>query len=422
VVIGVSEYKYLAQESQLSYAHCDALDLAAFLQTPKGGGFPSTQVKILVNQQASLFAMRSALGTWLPRSCEPEDTVYIFFAGHGATEDDDGYLLAHDSDPQNLYATAMPLAELDGIVTRRVRARGVVLMADACHSGKIGWTWRGRQRQLLINQYLDEVGKSAGGVFRLLASRPEERSYEDSRWGGGHGVFTYCLLEGLKGKADLDRDGIVRAAELIDYISRVVPEETMGLQHPRAAGNIDGQMPLSLVGPELSGTEASLATFLEEIGQQTIDDYMNCVISMLAPDLFRRGAAAFARLQQIRPADLEVEPKRLFCEGRALVAEDKIDEAISLLEEAVALDASAPYAFNALGVAYERNNNSAKATELFRRAARLAPEWAVPRIHLGLQYRRAGKINEAGSEFRAAAALNPAEPLTSLMLAGLYPN
>ncbi|HWX40466.1 MAG TPA: caspase family protein [Blastocatellia bacterium] len=422
VVIGVSEYRNLAPESQLRYADRDAEDIAAFIRSPEGGGFPSNQIKVLVNQDASLFAMRTALGTWLPRSSEPDDIVYVFFAGHGAMEGDDGYLLAYDSDPQNLYATALPIAELDSIIAARVRARGVVLIADACHSGKIGWTRRGLAERLLINRYLEEVGKAGAGVFRLLASRADERSYEDIRWGGGHGVFTHCLLEGLKGKADLDGDGFVRVAELIDYLSRVVPEETMGLQHPRAAGSIDGQMPLAVVDPELGALESSLIRALEEIGQQAIDDYMNCPTSMLRADLFKRGAAAFARLKQLCPADQRVESKRLFCEGRALIAEDRIEDAIARLEKCVALDATAPYAWNALGVAYERDNNVTEAAELFARAARLAPGWVVPRLHLGLQYRRAGEIEKAGSEFKAAELLNPAEPLSRLMLAGLNPN
>src|SRR5215471_8770425 len=101
VVIGVSDYRNLAPECQLRYAHRDANDIADFLRSPSGGGLPSTQIKVLVNQDATLFALRTALGTWLPRSSRPEDIGYVFFAGHGAMESDDGYLLAHDSDPHN---------------------------------------------------------------------------------------------------------------------------------------------------------------------------------------------------------------------------------------------------------------------------------------------------------------------------------
>ncbi|HEX5733799.1 MAG TPA: tetratricopeptide repeat protein [Blastocatellia bacterium] len=258
VVIGVSNYKNLRPEEQLRFAHRDAEDMAAFLRSPAGGGFPSTQIKVLLNEEATIASVRTALGTWLPRSAEPNDVVYIFFAGHGVVEQGaDGYLLASDSDPQNLYATALPITELDRIITERLRSRVAVVIADACHSGKIGLTSRGvAEEQILINRFLDEVGKSGAGNFRLLASRADERSYEDPRWGGGHGVFTHYLLEGLKGAADRDRDGVVRAGELLDYLSQVVPEQTSALQHPRAAGNIDARLPLAVI-PQATASSAS---------------------------------------------------------------------------------------------------------------------------------------------------------------------
>jgi uncharacterized caspase-like protein len=160
---------------------------------------------VLLNEQATIASVRTALGTWLPRSAEASDVVYIFFAGHGVVEaGGDGYLLAHDSDPQNLYATALPIAELDRIISERLRSRVAVVIADACHAGKLGLASRGVEEQIMINRYLDEVGKSGAGSFRLLASRANERSYEDPRWGGGHGVFTHFLLEGLKGMTDRD--------------------------------------------------------------------------------------------------------------------------------------------------------------------------------------------------------------------------
>jgi Flp pilus assembly protein TadD/uncharacterized caspase-like protein len=248
VVVGISNYKNVPPEGQLRFAHRDAEDLAAFLRTPSGGGFPSNHIKLLLNQEATVSAIRTAIGTWLVRSAEPDDVIYIFFAGHGVVEGDtDGYLLAHDSDPQNLYATALQVAELDRIITERLHARVVVLMADACHAGQIGWASRGVTERALITNYLDEVGKSGAGVFRLLASRANEQSFEDARWGGGHGAFTHFLLEGLRGKADRDKDGFVRAGELLNYLSEIVPEETRALQHPRMAGSVDPRLPLSVL-------------------------------------------------------------------------------------------------------------------------------------------------------------------------------
>ena len=90
VVIGVSAYRKLPGDCQLRYAHRDANDIADFLRSPRGGGLPSSQIKVLVNENATLFALRTALGTWLPRSSQPQDIVYVFFAGHGTMEDNDG--------------------------------------------------------------------------------------------------------------------------------------------------------------------------------------------------------------------------------------------------------------------------------------------------------------------------------------------
>jgi tetratricopeptide (TPR) repeat protein len=264
VVIGVSSYKNLAPKDQLQFAHRDAEDFAAFLRSPNGGGYPASQLTLLTNQKATLSEIRSALGTVLPRSVQPDDMVVIFFAGHGVVEGEtDGYLLAYDSDPQNLYATALQVSDLNRIISDRLNARSVILIADACHSGRLGLTARGaRENQALITRFLDEVGRSSKGVFRLLGSRPDQLSYEGTSWGNGHGAFTWYLLEGLRGRADRDNDGFVREGELLDYLTDTVSNATKALQIPTAAGNIDAKLPLAVVGniPKRKVEEAVNAT------------------------------------------------------------------------------------------------------------------------------------------------------------------
>jgi len=591
VVVGISSYKNVPPEGQLRFAHRDAEDFAAFLRTPGGGGFPANQVKLLLNQSATLSAIRTAIGTWLVRSVEPDDVVYIFFAGHGIVEGErDGYLLAHDSDPQNLYATALQVSELDRIITERLHARIVVLMADACHAGQLGWTSRGAPEMAAINLYLDEVGKSGAGVVRLLASRANERSFEDPRWGGGHGAFTHFLLEGLKGKADRDKDRLVRINELVGYLSEVVPEETRALQHPRMAGSIDPRLPLAVLAAErvvpepglpqpagtssleLRGTpgsdvyidnalrgkirqngllviqdlsperheisvdapnapsftqtvsltagknvldlkppaqetivakasppprdpatkpssikpsspvrepvstkafppvaepasprisplvarinqamerrllfepggawplykqlisespaepqrpaiEIGLSTALEEIGQQAINSYVRSSVLELRASEFRRGAEAFRCLRSLNPTDSQLEAKQLFCEARVATDEKRNKDAIAALKRAISLDARAGYLYNALGVAYEKENDDDKAHDAFKRAAELAPQWSFPRLHLGIQLQMRGKLERAEEEFQAAVQLDPRDAFNRWMLVRHY--
>ncbi len=544
VVIGVSSYRNLSKDQQLQYAHRDAQDFAAFLRSPNGGGFPANQVSVLLNQAATLSAMRSALGTALPRSVEPDDVVVIFFAGHGVVEGDrDGYLLAHDSDPQNLYATAMPIAELDRIVTERIKARSVILIADACHAGKLGWTSRSTEAQTMVNRYMEEVGKTGQGVLRILGSRADQRSYEGEHWGGGHGVFTHFLLKGLRGEADKDKDGFVRAAEVLEYLSENVPKETKSLQHPRAAGSIDPRLPLAVLSkaapvvtkPEIAtpttnsvtleirgvpgsdvylnnsfkgkirpnGTlvieqlkpgdhefsldapgattitqklslaaertivnvkiaapaappssplvaqiqqslaaknvgqawqqyqqliqaapqeaqrkalEITFSGIFEAIGQQAISNYVQASIHTVSRHSFRQGAEAFRLLKSLNATDPTLEAKYLFCEGRALIEENRAQEAISVLQQALKLDPRAAYTWNALGYAYEKRNDNDKAFEAYKRAADLAPAWAAPSFHVGDHYFRQRKFDKAERAFSQAVQSDPTVLEARLML------
>lgn len=247
VVVGISSYAYLPPKAQLLFAHRDAEEYAAFLKSLGGGAIPATHIRLLENEEASLAGIRAALDTWLVESARPEDIVYVFFAGHGVLDDHgDGYFVAHDSDPQNLHATALPFAEVEHILSERLRAGLVVLVADACHTGRLGWSSYAPGLANPAAETLARIGQGDRSLLKLLATRPSEQSLEDSRFDGGHGAFTEALLEGLRGEADRDGDHVVRAVEAIDYLSRRVPELTGALQHPRVAGTFDGQVALAL--------------------------------------------------------------------------------------------------------------------------------------------------------------------------------
>ena len=140
VVVGVSSYKYAPPQAQLRFAHRDAEDFAKLLRTAEGGGFPASNVRLLTDESATIGGIRAAIHSWLPRSVGPNDVVYFFFAGHAVTEDrGDSYFVAHDSDPQNLHATGIAFKEVNDALTNKMKAASVVLFADACHAGGIGW-------------------------------------------------------------------------------------------------------------------------------------------------------------------------------------------------------------------------------------------------------------------------------------------
>jgi tetratricopeptide (TPR) repeat protein len=247
VVIGVSAYKYAPPAAQLKYAHRDAEEFARFLRSPQGGALPGSHIRLLTEQQATTGAIRAALGNWLPAAAGPNDIVYLFLAGHAVRgEQSEGYFVAHDADPQNLHATGISFAEINAAIGGRLRASTVVLIADACHAGAIGWAADAAKPSDLQGA-LEAMGAPDRTVLKLLASRSREQSFEDARWGGGHGVFTFALLNGLGGAAERTADGVIRAGELLDYVSRVVPEQTAARQNPRVAGNFEGSLALAML-------------------------------------------------------------------------------------------------------------------------------------------------------------------------------
>jgi uncharacterized caspase-like protein len=78
-----------------------------------------------------------------------------------------------------------------------------------------------------------------------MAARPRELSNEGPEFGGGHGAFTYSLLRALDGGADVDKDGIVTAGEIIDFVTTDVSKLTSNRQHPRDFGTMDGALKLA---------------------------------------------------------------------------------------------------------------------------------------------------------------------------------
>lgn len=246
VVIGVSKYKSVRP---LRFADRDAVAFADYLRTQVG--IPQENITLLLNEQATLMALKRVLGTDLRRKAGQQDTVIIYYAGHGAPEtdatsqDEDGlekYIVPYDGDPADLYTTALPMREVETIF-QRLSAERVIFISDACYSGATGGrTFLTASRRAVVSDaFLARLSKARGRVV-LTASRASEVSEE--REDLGHGVFTYYLLEGLRGKADLDSDGVITVDEIYAYVSRKVPEATGQNQHPLKRGETEGQLVL----------------------------------------------------------------------------------------------------------------------------------------------------------------------------------
>lgn len=249
VVVGINAYPGLRP---LKYAVSDARAFYDWLVNVNQ--VPAPNVSLLLDDQATLQALRSTLGTQVKNKAGADDLVIIYFAGHGAVErdalspDGDGlekYLLPYGADPADLYATALPMREIAHVFDR-IRAERLVFLADACYSGASG----GRTvsvsglRANLSDRFLERLAAGKGKVI-ITASGANEVSVEKDAL--AHGVFTYYLLEGLRGAADADADGLITVDEAYGYVTVAVPRATGQEQHPVKKGAVEGQLLLGIV-------------------------------------------------------------------------------------------------------------------------------------------------------------------------------
>ena len=241
VVIGIGQYAS-DEIPDLQYAAADAQAMRDFLTSEAAGPFEEDHILFLSDENATVDAVRQAMFVFLQRA-DWNDLVVIYFAGHGAPDPnrpDNLYLLPHDADLDALAATAFPMWDVKTALRRQISAERVIVISDACHSGG---TQEGLENP--INGTFADLFTPSRRLT-LTAAANNELSFEDARWGGGHGVFTHNLLEGLRGAADANSDGIVTFAEAADYTTRQVSDETSGRQNPSRTGL--GDVPLSVAG------------------------------------------------------------------------------------------------------------------------------------------------------------------------------
>jgi len=471
LLIGVSQYQKLPQDQWLQYAHADATLFANHLKSPRGGGLGDDSLALLVNEKATTAAIRNAFETFLKGKAGKQDTVLLFIAAHGTVEaagNRGAFIVTWDSDPQDLAATALPMADVQNLLQQGLSKVGRVLaFIDVCRAGTIGTI-----KSTTVNAAVERLGEAEGDIFGLMASRPKELSMEGPDYGGGHGAFSYYLVKGLTGAADKNGDGIVNVNEVIEYVREQVSQGTKDRQHPRDFGNIENAVVLSdkrkpgidvahfrllydsggdpvrlaAAAPQLpaNADEPALRRFretvassprdaaaqlpelkrslapqaylaaenelriaLEDRGQQVLLRYLTGDQVPQTRGDFEAGAANFRSARDLTPESIFLEAREVFCRGRAELFQKDYAGAADLLEQAARLDPSGAYSYNALGIAYLEQADYGRSVLAFRDAIRRAPYWAYPRHNLALAYSEQGNYGEAVKTYQQAIRLAP---------------
>jgi WD40 repeat protein len=215
--VGINKYKNPALN--LNYAEPDARGITDFFKQQGKGLFKNVEIREIYNEQATKENIVSKLSQL--QNINPQDAVLIYLAGHGENINDKWYFIPHEltypEREEDVKTKGISSDELSGYM-KNIKAQKILLLIDACKSGAVLVAFRGFEDRKALSQ----LSRSTG-THIIAASTKEQFAAEVKEL--GHGVFTYTLLEGLKGKA-AGKGETVTVLKLKAYVDEQLPEIT----------------------------------------------------------------------------------------------------------------------------------------------------------------------------------------------------
>jgi len=143
------------------------------------------------------------------KQAKPEDFIILFIAAHGVTIDNEFYVLPSDTpfDKEGLHPDLSKTIDVNTILSAVDVPGRKMVMIDTCQSG-------GVDNNMLVRTLKNR------SVAIFTAAQQNELAQEQEEYGGG--IFTYSLVEGLKGEAAKDQYVIIN--DLGAYVSDTVAQ------------------------------------------------------------------------------------------------------------------------------------------------------------------------------------------------------
>lgn len=237
LVIGVEQYRQGL--ASVEFASHDARVMRDYLT--KTLGFPEENVALLVNDQAAKSDIEKYVERWLPNRVDADSSVLVYYSGHGAPNPitQEGFLVPYDGDPTFLEITGYSLKRLYDQLGK-LPAKEIVVMLDSCFAGTGERSVIAKgTRPVVINVENPLLAGEKIVVLTAGTGAQTSSTYHQK----SHGLFTYFLLKGLQGAADMNQDRKIDLAELYAYLKPQVQgmarREFNNDQAPQLLGNPD---------------------------------------------------------------------------------------------------------------------------------------------------------------------------------------
>jgi peptidoglycan/xylan/chitin deacetylase (PgdA/CDA1 family)/tetratricopeptide (TPR) repeat protein len=417
VIIGINDYR---NWPKLRYAVNDANGIEESLV--QHFGFQRDHIRKLLNGDATRQRIMEVLGDEFTdgKKVQRDDRVFFFFAGHGATRTFEdgrqlGFIVPVDADASNYYSTAISMTSLRE-ASDLIPAKHIYFIMDSCYSG-LALT-RGMGMFSKDKSYLDEISRRAAREI-LTAGGADQQVADDGP--GGHSVFTWALLEGLEGKADLDGNGVITASELGAYVSPIVA--SFAKQTPTVGnlvGSEGGEFMFELQPTALTSNTPQLDSHAQELTDQLAT--LQKQIASKQGELLKLQQSIqseTARLAEVKrsegppaPAPPATKAKSaraydLDRQGQQLYREKKYDEALAKFQAAVDLKPADPVLLNNLGFIYYAMGKYDSAVNWLQKTLSLDPKRKEAHENIADALLKEGRKGEAKQHYEQFLVLHP---------------
>jgi len=234
--IAVDKYPKLPSSKQLRFCKNDEEMLVSRLR--EGNRMPLDHLcRFRTGGPLKEEPTKENIETELPQflsQARSEDVVIVFVSLHGtriklANGQYSTCLLPQNADPEHLTETSIPLSWLRDLLCTQVKAKRVMVIMDACHSGGIRPSEDTTNVPLLPTTTRDirvtfeqsQADSSSRSIYVLTSCDTDEVSLETPDT--NHGLFTHWLICGMDGAADRNEDAIVSMDELFGFTCDMVP-------------------------------------------------------------------------------------------------------------------------------------------------------------------------------------------------------
>jgi formylglycine-generating enzyme required for sulfatase activity len=249
LLVGVTKYNNF---SDLKYC---SRDMDALKKQLVQSGFPENHVDLMHNaaDEPRMHPNKNNIERRLKivlGKAQKGDLIVIAFSGHGVHLNGKSYLASTDADLDQPSHTMVLLESVYELMNES-EAHFKLILVDACRNIPLqeGCKALSDRKSCEKNSkaFTKEFAEPPKGIIALTSCAPGQFSYEDKRF--QHGVFMKFYIEGLQGKADFNKDGVISLLESYQHSSRktsnYIDKRFNDLQTPRLRGQLDGDFPIS---------------------------------------------------------------------------------------------------------------------------------------------------------------------------------